>query len=75
MCLITSEVQIPYNIENDSFIVTEMIQSINYWLPDGNSNELIEDRILLIERVFLTIKNHNFMDFIKWLMMLFLKLI
>ena len=30
MCLITSEVQIPYNIENDSFIVTEMIQSINY---------------------------------------------
>ena len=28
--LITNEEQIPYNIENDSFIVTEMIQSINY---------------------------------------------
>ena len=30
ICLITSEEQIPYNIENDSFIVTQMIQSINY---------------------------------------------
>ena len=30
ICLLTNEEQIPYNIENDSFIVAQMIQSINY---------------------------------------------
>jgi actin-related protein len=57
-CLITSEEQIPYNIENDKFTVTQMVQSINYELPDGNTIELIEDRMLLVERVFNNIKNH-----------------
>ena len=57
-CLLTCEDQIPYNTENDTFTVTQMAQSINYELPDGNTIELIEDRMLLIERVFNIIKDH-----------------
>ena len=57
-CLLTCEDVIPYNAENDSFTVTTMAQSISYDLPDGNTVELAEDRMLLLERVFNTVKNH-----------------
>ncbi|MCQ2815913.1 MAG: actin family protein [archaeon] len=56
-CLITCDDSIPYNSETDTFNVTSMAQPITYDLPDGNTVELAEDRMLLIERVFNQIKN------------------
>lgn len=56
-CLITCDDSIPYNPETDTFTVTSMAQPISYDLPDGNTIELSEDRMLLIERVFNNIKN------------------
>ena len=57
-CLITCEDSIPYDPETDTFTVTSMTQTMNYDLPDGNTVEMAEDRMLLIERVFNSIKKH-----------------
>ena len=57
-CLTTCEDPIPYNAETDSFTVTTMAQSISYDLPDGNTVELVEDRMILLERMFNAIKSH-----------------
>lgn len=57
-CLTTCEDPIPYNAETDSFTVTTMAQSVSYDLPDGNTVELVEDRMILLERMFNAIKSH-----------------
>ena len=57
ICLIASEEAIPYNEENDTFTATSMNHVISYDLPDGNTIELAEDRMFLVERVFNSVKS------------------
>ena len=56
-CLITNEEPLEYDNEKDEFISTSMAQEFTYDLPDGNSINIVEDRNLILERIFNPIKD------------------
>ena len=56
-CLITNDEPLEYDNEKDEFISTSMAQEFTYDLPDGNSINIVEDRNLILERIFNPIKD------------------
>ena len=56
-CLITNDEPLEYDNEKDEFISTSMAQEFTYDLPDGNSINIVEDRNLILERIFYPIKD------------------
>ena len=56
-CLITSDEALNYDSQKDEFIPKSMAQELAYDLPDGNTINLVEDRNLILERIFNPIKD------------------
>jgi len=55
-CLITSDEDLKYDQEKDEYIPTSMTTELIYDLPDRNTVNLMQDRNLILERVFNPIK-------------------
>ena len=56
--LITSDEALKYDNEKDEFIPTSMTQELIYDLPDKTTVNLLQDRNLILERIFDPIKEY-----------------
>ena len=56
--LITSDEALKYDNEKDEFIPTSMTQELIYDLPDKTTVNLLQDRNLILERIFNPIKEY-----------------
>ena len=57
-CLITSDEALKYDSEKDEFIPTSMTPELVYDLPDKTTVNLLQDRNLILERIFNPIKEY-----------------
>ena len=56
-CLVTSDQPLKYDSEREEFIPTSLIQELVYDLPDKKTVNLLQDRNLILERIFNPIKD------------------